>query len=75
MVAAVTPSPSPHPPTNPIFQTHTTHIHTYACAVLSARTGAGGSPRLWLHDNMPLEIAGLLINPADMTASPRGPAL
>lgn len=48
-----------------------THIHTECCA----RTEAGGSPWLQLHDNMPLEIAGLLINPADMTASPRGLAL
>lgn len=60
---------------NPIFHTHLhiyiTHTHTQCCA----RTEAGGSPWLQLHDNMPLEIAGLLINPADMTASPRGLAL
>lgn len=51
------------------------HVHTHTHSECRARTKAGGSPWLQLHDNMPLEIAGLLINPADMTASPRGPAL
>ncbi len=50
-----------------------THTHTHI--LLSTRSEAGGSPWLQLHDNMPLEIAGLLINPADMTASPQGLAL
>lgn len=50
-----------------------THTHTHI--LLSTRREAGGSPWLQPHDNMPLEIAGLLINPADMTASPQGLAL
>lgn len=52
-----------------------THLHARTHTECCARTEAGGSPWLQLHDNMPLEIAGLLINPADMTASPRGLAL
>jgi len=39
------------------------------------RSKAGGSPWLTFHDNMPLEIAVLLINPLDMTALPQGLAL
>lgn len=69
MDAAVPPTPS-FMHTNARAHTNT-HTHTQCCA----RTEAGGSPWLQLHDNMPLEIAGLLINPADMTASPRGLAL
>lgn len=69
MAAVVPPTPS-FMHTNTSTYTHT-RMHTECCA----RTEAGGSPWLQLHDNMPLEIAGLLINPADMTASPRGLAL
>lgn len=64
MAAAAVPPQTPH-----------THTQAHAHAECCARTEAGGSPWLQLHDNMPLEIAGLLINPADMTASPQGPAL
>lgn len=67
MAAAVPPTPS--------FIRTNTSAHARTHTVCCARTEAGGSPWLQLHDNMPLEIAGLLINPADMTASPRGLAL
>lgn len=68
MAAAVPPTPS-------FMHTNTPRTHTHTHGECCARTEAGGSPWLQLHDNMPLEIAGLLINPADMTASPRGLAL
>lgn len=42
---------------------------------LSVRSEAGGSLWLTFHDNMPLEIAVLLINPLDMTDLPQGLAL
>lgn len=67
MAAAIPPTPS--------FMHINTRASTHTCTECCARTEAGGSPWLQLHDNMPLEIAGLLINPADMTASPRGLAL
>lgn len=64
--------PQTNPPASPQSFMHT---NTHACTKCRVRTEAGGSPWLQLHDNMPLEIAGLLINPADMTASPQGLAL
>lgn len=42
---------------------------------LFVRSKAGGSLWLTFHDNMPLEIAVLLINPLDMTDLPQGLAL
>lgn len=42
---------------------------------LCVRSEAGGSLWLTFHDNMPLEIAVLLINPLDMTGLPQGLAL
>lgn len=76
MAAAIPPTPffmhvNTHTHTRFMGTSAHAHTHTECCA----RTEAGGSPWLQLHDNMPLEIAGLLINPADMTASPRGLAL
>lgn len=57
-------SPLPPPRSPPSFP-----------SCLSVRSKAGGSLWLTFHDNMPLEIAVLLINPLDMTDLPQGLAL